>query len=183
MHTHRHTQDTTHRHTGTRGHTRAYRHIHRHTQEHTEAYTDTQSNTQAQKQVHTHRHTGLLASSYETVCVCPISRLVLQPPSCRVSSLEAREPCSGSVSALCRVAGSLQKSITPKDHRVAAWTPEWPNTWITPKWGIPCKQPVYTPPAMTSHLLPTCWYTTALPDANPFLTFTALLSHMCLKWE
>lgn len=113
-------------------HTDTYTDTHRNTQRHTQAYTDTQSNTQAQKQAHTHRHTGL-SSSYEAVCGCPISRLVLQPPSCRISSLEAREPCPGTVSALCRVAGSLQKSTTPKDHRAAAWTPEWPNTWITPK--------------------------------------------------
>ena len=167
----------THRHTDT------YADTHRNTQRHTQAYTDTQSHTQARRQAHTHRHSGLVASSYGTVCGCPMSWLVLQPPSCRESSPEAREPCPGPVSALCRVAGGLQKSIALKDRRVAAWTPEWPNTWITSKWGVPCRQPVYTLPAMTSHLPSTCWYTTALPDSNPFLPFTALLSHVCLKWK
>ena len=141
-HRHAHTRANTHRyvpaHTNMCIHTGTHRILpidtqaHVDTLRHTDTYTDTQSNTQAQKQAHTHRHTGL-SSSYEAVCGCPISRLVLQPPSCRVSSLEAREPCPGTVSALCRVAGSLQKSTTPKDHRAAAWTPEWPNTWITPK--------------------------------------------------
>ena len=117
----------THRHTDT------YADTHRNTQRHTQAYTDTQSHTQARRQAHTHRHSGLVASSYGTVCGCPMSWLVLQPPSCRVSSPEAREPCPGPVSAQCRVAGGLQKSIALKDRRVAAWTPEWPNTWITSK--------------------------------------------------
>ena len=142
-HTHRHTQDNTHGHTGT--HTGIQTHTQTHTGTHSSKHKQTQ--THRGTKMHTHRHTGLWASSYETVSVCPTSRLVLQPPSCRVSSLEAREPCPGTVSALCRVAGGLQKSITPKDHRVAAWTPEWPNTWITPKRGVPCRQPVCTTPS------------------------------------
>lgn len=121
----------------TQAHTQAHMVTHRHTDTHTDTHrgihkqAQTHSHTHRHKNAHTHRHTVLSASSYETVCVCPISRLVLQPPLCRVSSPEAREPCPGTVSALCRVAGGLQKSITPKDRRVAPWTPEWPKARST----------------------------------------------------